>query len=204
MSIVDHPFSPPTLRVEPWPDPVIDRVGHDPRSTYVERFWLGILGPSTVWLLRRLAAGLEASPDGFDLDVALTAQALGVGSRGGRSSPFMRSVDRSCRFGAARLHGVDTLIVRRKLPPLTRAQVERLPEPLRAEHSAWLAQAGNDGAEALRRRARALALSLLDLGEGVEAVERQLHRWRFHPAMAHDALRWALAEREGTPVPPAT
>ena len=37
------------LSIHPWPDPVIDQVGHDPRSTYVERFWLGILGPSTTF-----------------------------------------------------------------------------------------------------------------------------------------------------------
>ena len=35
------------LQIRPWPDPVIDTVGHDPRSHYVEEFWLGILGPST-------------------------------------------------------------------------------------------------------------------------------------------------------------
>jgi len=204
MSIVDHPFSPATLRVEPWPDPVIDQVGHDPRSAYVERFWLGILGPSTVWLLRRLAAGLEANPEGFDLDVGLTAQALGVGSRGGRSSPFMRSIDRSCRFGAARLHGVDTLSVRRKLPPLTRGQLQRLPEPLQAEHAEWLARTVPTESDSMRRRARALALSLLELGEDAEAVERQLHRWRFHPAMAHEALRWALGEHAGDRAPQAS
>ncbi|MDQ6911186.1 MAG: hypothetical protein M3Z84_10475, partial [Actinomycetota bacterium] len=37
----------PTLAIRPWPDGVIDALGHDPRSQYVERFWLGILGPST-------------------------------------------------------------------------------------------------------------------------------------------------------------
>jgi hypothetical protein len=42
------PESPPTtLTVRPWPDGVIDALGHDPRSAYVEQFWLGILGPST-------------------------------------------------------------------------------------------------------------------------------------------------------------
>ncbi len=25
--------------IEAWPDPVIDELGHDPRSAYVERFW---------------------------------------------------------------------------------------------------------------------------------------------------------------------
>ena len=41
----DIPSDTPSLFVAPWPDPVIDQVGHDPRSVYVERFWLGILGP---------------------------------------------------------------------------------------------------------------------------------------------------------------
>ena len=43
------------LRIEAWDDPIIDRLGHDPRSTYVETYWLGILGPSACWLLRRMA-----------------------------------------------------------------------------------------------------------------------------------------------------
>ena len=34
-----------SLAVRPWPDPVIDALGHDPRSAYVEQYWLGILGP---------------------------------------------------------------------------------------------------------------------------------------------------------------
>lgn len=188
-------FPVPVLTVEPWPDPVIDQLGHDPRSAYVERFWLGILGPSTVWLLRLLAAGLDARPEGFELDVAETAAALGLGTRGGRNAPLLRSLERSCRFGAARMHGETAVVVRRKLPPLTRAQVERLPDRLRAEHEGWQARSTNEEAEAMRRRARALAASLLDLGEDAESAERQLHRWRFHPAVAHDALRWAQGER---------
>ena len=36
---------PRRLRVEPWADPVVDHLGHDPRSAYVEQFWLPILGP---------------------------------------------------------------------------------------------------------------------------------------------------------------
>jgi hypothetical protein len=188
-------FPVPVLTVEPWPDPVIDQLGHDPRSAYVERFWLGILGPSTVWLLRLLAAGLDARPEGFELDLAETAAALGLGTRGGRNAPLLRSLERSCRFGAARMHGEASVVVRRRLPPLTRAQVERLPDRLRAEHEGWRARSVNEEAEAMRRRARALAASLLDLGEDPESAERQLHRWRFHPAVAHDALRWAQGER---------
>ena len=47
------------------------------------------------------------------------------------------------------------------------------------------------GVEVLRSRCRTLALSLLELGEGPEEAEVQLHRWRFHPAMAHESVVWA-------------
>jgi hypothetical protein len=38
---------PTTLTIVPWPDPTIDTLGHDPRSVYVETFWLPILGPTS-------------------------------------------------------------------------------------------------------------------------------------------------------------
>lgn len=202
-------FPTPTIHVEPWADPVIDQLGHDPRSPYVEKFWLAILGPSTVWLLRRLAEHLDEQPEGFTLDVAETAQALGVGMRGGRNSPFMRSLDRSCRFGAARYVATATLAVRRKLPPLNRPQVARLPVSLQEEHRSWIGQLpSHPDPELMKRRARQLALSLLELGEDRESTERHLHRWRFHPAVSFDAVRWAeqrraeevsTAESAGTP-----
>jgi hypothetical protein len=184
-----------TLTVEPWTDPVVDQLGHDPRSPYVERFWLAILGPSTVWLLRRLADGLDEQPEGFTLDLHETARAIGVGMRGGRSSPLMRSLDRSCRFGAARYVDPETLAVRRKLPPLARPQIQRLPTGLQDEHRRWVERLPDQpDPRQMQRRARQLALSLLELGEGRESTERQLHRWRFHPAVAHDAVTWAQHE----------
>ncbi|MEI7594050.1 MAG: hypothetical protein WCK41_12645 [Actinomycetes bacterium] len=188
------------LGVQPWPDPLIDRLGHDPRSDYVERFWLGIVGPSTVLLMRRLANDLDQHPDGFTLDVTDTARSLGVGMRGGRQSPFMRTVDRVCRFGGARWQGLDHLEVRRKLPPLTRGQVVRLTPTLQAEHATWIeAHVDVDTVEQLKRRARHLALSLLELGEDLASTERQLHRWRFHPAIAHDAVQWAVDRHQDAP-----
>ena len=190
-------FPIPTLRVVAWEDAVIDELGHDPRSAYVERFWLGILGPSATWLLRRLAAGLEASPEGYELDLGTAASEIGLGNRSGRNSPFVRCIERCSRFGATdlQLFGPPTLRVRRKLPPLTRAQIERLPEPLRAEHQVWLERPAEGSPvvlEQLRHRARQLALSLLQLGEDGETTERQLHRWRVHPALAHEATAWAV------------
>ena len=188
------PLSGDTLHVRPWPDPVIDAVGHDPRSTYVERFWLGVLGPSTTWLLRRMATGLESSPSGFDLPLADTARALGLGGEG-KHSPFVRALSRCCQFELALPEGGDTLAVRRKLPPLNRRQLVRLPDAVQMEHEAW--QTGHlrePEIDKLRRRSRRLALSLLELGEDAEATERQLQRWRFHPAICHESTRWAQEE----------
>jgi hypothetical protein len=183
---------PASMRVCSWPDPVIDRLGHDPHSAYVETYWLGILGPSTTWLMRRLAAGLDLQPDGYDLDPAETARCLGLGDKGGRSSPFVRSLQRLVKFELAQPSGRDELAVRRRIPPLSRRHLQRLPVSLQESHQAWQTQqrSGPD-VDGMRRRSRQLALGLLELGEDPELIERQLLRWHYHPAMAHEALRWA-------------
>src|SRR5436853_7903490 len=104
------------LRIVPWPDVVVDALGHDARSHYVETYWLATLGPSTKWLLRRLAFRLRAEPDGFSLDLAETARSLGLGPRGGRHSPFIRALGRCIAFDLAKPEDDDILAVRRRLP----------------------------------------------------------------------------------------
>ena len=123
----DPVFPVDSFTVEPWPDPVIDELGHDPRSTYVERFWLPVLGPSTVWFLRRVADELDQRPEGFE-----------PRPRRHRSIPRCRHAgwpqlahaqdDRAQLSIRCRAHARATAIgVRRRLAPLTRVQVERLP-----------------------------------------------------------------------------
>lgn len=202
VTLIEHPDHAPgsreRLRIQPWPDPVIDGLGHDPRSSYVETYWLGVLGPSTTWLMRRLAAGLEAEPGGFELDLAETARRLGLGDRGGRHSPFRRALTRLTQFELAQLRGDDTLAVRRKVPPLNRRQVLRLPPSLAESHRQLQeAEAKLPAVEHLRRRSRQLALSLVELGEDLETAERQLVRWRFHPALAREASVWAWDRHRG-------
>ncbi len=190
-----QPSAPPStdsLTIRPWPDAVIDTLGHDPRSAYVETYWLGILGPSTTWLLRRLVAGLERSPSGFELPMADTARSLGLGDGRSRHSPFVRALARLVQFDVAQPQGETMLAVRRKLAPLTRRQVLRLPPSLQARHQALQeADLLIPAHEHQRRRGRQLALSLLELGEDLETAERQLLRWRYHPAMARESAAWA-------------
>src|SRR5947209_18211134 len=129
-----------TLIVLPWPDPLVDAVGHDPRSPYVEQFWLGVLGPSATLLLRRLATAFDAHPDGFELDLHETAGALGLSASSGRTSSFARTLQRCVQFGLAQPHSRG-MRVRRRLPPLSQRQVDRLPAGLQVAHDHWLAEA---------------------------------------------------------------
>lgn len=127
---------PVSLRIRPLDDPVIAELGHDPRSSYVEQFWVSILGPSAVLLLRRVATQLDREPDGFEIDMLDLAQELGLGFRGGKNSPLSRTIDRLCRFGLA-LRTERDVAIHRHVPPLTARQVDRLPPHLRSSHAEW-------------------------------------------------------------------
>ena len=68
-----------TLWVEPWDDPITDPLGHDPVSQYAELFWLPVLGPSSLWLLRRVSLMLQDSPSGFSVKMCDLAHEIGLG-----------------------------------------------------------------------------------------------------------------------------
>ncbi|HEY3943053.1 MAG TPA: hypothetical protein VGL60_11295 [Acidimicrobiales bacterium] len=137
--------APTRLIVVAWPDGDAEPVGHDPRSRYVERFWLPVIGPSATWLIRRLADGLDAAPGGYPLDLVDVARTLGLGAGTSGRSPVRRALQRCARFDLLRLSDPRTIEVRRRVPPLLSRHVRLLPGSLRAEHRAWdLAQ--GDGA----------------------------------------------------------
>jgi hypothetical protein len=114
------------LHIVPWLDPIADPHGVHPCSRYVELYWLGIIGPSTTWLLRRLSYGLEMHPAGLDIDLVDMARSLGLGERMGKNSPFRRAMQRLCTFELARPHGPEALAVRIHIPPLPLRHLSRV------------------------------------------------------------------------------
>lgn len=183
---------PTTITIQPWSDPVIDTVGHDPRSLYAETFWLPTIGPTALLLLRHLATRFEERAGALELPVADTSHALGVGERDGNSSPIVRSLVRLETFDLACSDGRGTIAVRRNLPPLQRRHVRRLPGALQTAHDDWMQTSLDDPPHSeARRRARRLALALLEQGDDADHVERVLFTTGYHPAIAHDAARWA-------------
>jgi hypothetical protein len=117
-----------------------DSSGFDARSVYVETYWLPILGPSCVFAARRLAAWLQAEPDGFEISLAALATSLGLGSGVGRHAPIVRTLTRLVDFGLANVS--DTYAVRKMFPPLSARQIMRLPDHLAAAHAADRTVAG--------------------------------------------------------------
>ena len=89
------------LRVVALRDPMVEDGGHHPRSQYVETFYLAILGPSSLVAARRLAAWLDASPDGFTVPLAVLARQLGLGTGTARNAPLPKTLARLAGFGLA-------------------------------------------------------------------------------------------------------
>ncbi|MBV1893381.1 MAG: hypothetical protein KUG57_04990 [Ilumatobacteraceae bacterium] len=164
-----HPFN-PVVTIRPWIDPIVDNVGHDPRSRYVEIFWLGVLGPTGTWLLRRLVAGFAHSPEGYELDLTDTARAMGLSYSAGRSSPFSKALQRCEMFGLA--HPIERgLAVRRRVPSISYRQLCRLPEELHAVHAGW--EQKTITLDELSR-AHLLATAMLETGDDSIMIEHQL------------------------------
>jgi len=121
------------LRVVALRDPVVEATGHDPRSPYVETFYLPLAGPSAVLAARRLAAWLEESPEGVTVPLGSFASELGLGTGNGRNAPLPRVLARLVVFGLAGLQS-DAYAVRLAFPPLARRHLRRLPPHLVLAH----------------------------------------------------------------------
>ena len=183
------------LLARPWDDPSLRRRGHDPRSAYVERFWVAILGPSAVWLLRLLAREFDELAPGEDLQLDLdsTARRLGLQHRGGRTSSFMRTIDRCAMFNLACLSDDAVLIVRRRLPPVPRRLYDRMPQELRDEVGRW--SRTDAGADFSVGESRLLASCMLMLGHGLHESAERLVTLGLAPNAANEATAWAWAQR---------
>ncbi len=111
-------------------------VGYDPCGPYAETFWLSQIGPSSLWLLRRLVRAVRtpsAVPDGVDIPLEPLSAELGLGRGTGASSQVVHSLDRLVSFRLAVI--VDNRYrVNVAVPRLSDRQVERLPPHLRAIH----------------------------------------------------------------------
>jgi hypothetical protein len=115
----------------------VNATGFDPRSPYVETYWLAVLGPSAILAVRRMADWLEGQPSGIVIGLEDLAHSLGLGHSTGRNAPVVRTLDRLVMFGLAQI-AWDAYGLRRTIPPLAPRQLRRLPGYLAERHDADL------------------------------------------------------------------
>ncbi len=130
------------LRLRPCPAGIATLV--DPFDEYVEMFWLPILGPSALWMLRRFHMGLRSQPDGFAIGLAELGQQLGLGTSVAANSSTVRTLDRLIGFSVV-TRVQDTRGSHVGVPAgirmLSDSQVGRLTPMLQAAHPALTAKA---------------------------------------------------------------
>lgn len=114
-------------------DPVIEAAGQHVSSAYCETFWLPVIGPTALWLLRHAAARTADGP--YAVDVEVLGKSLGVGGAYSKSSPLHRTFDRLKRFECADGGWSTTWRLRTHLPQLPRRQLVRLPDVLQRQHA---------------------------------------------------------------------
>ncbi len=162
-----------TLVVVPWVDPVVEEVGFDVFSRYVELFWLPIMGPSALWILRRIVMGFAEFPGGYEVDTEEIALAVGLSFTQGANCPFTRALRRCQWFGASQLVQ-GGLAVRMKLPPVSRRQVQRFPTGLKQLLATWPI----DSTDRIQyiQRAKLVANALIETGDDSDLLEARLTR----------------------------
>lgn len=160
-----------TVALTAWIDPTVEAIGHDPRSRYVENYWLGVLGPTASWVLRRWSDTLDTNPNGIEIDLTELAREMGLSYTVGRSSPFAKAIQRLMMFGLA--HSTASgIAVRRSIPDVAHRHVRRMTDNLQARHAADL----DAPAPTLDdfTRAHTIAHAMHTAGDDPARIERQL------------------------------
>lgn len=111
---------------------------------YVERFWLPLIGPTSLLLLRRIHRGFEDHPRGFRSSRRFLAKSLGIGAGLGQSAPLQRSLNRLDTFGLVKKLDDNVFEVPAHIPFVEPFRVDKLPPRLRNEHEDWVGQQGSN------------------------------------------------------------
>jgi hypothetical protein len=110
------------------PDPAVRAAGFRLDDPYVESVWVGVIGPTSALLLRRLPR-LWNRTTSAQVDVAELAASLGVSTRvDGWNSYIWRTFRRLAQFRLARPVEGGRVEVFAQIAPISDRQLARLPE----------------------------------------------------------------------------
>ena len=113
-----------TLDLERRDDPVLVAHGYPLGSSYFDRYWLPLVGPSVTCLTR---AVLNRS--GERRTIRQLAESIGIVA----TQPTARTVQRAIHFGLLELRPGDRLAATSHVAPLTPKQIAKLPSWIAAD-----------------------------------------------------------------------
>lgn len=141
MTALEHDIAaPPQVEVvviEALHDAVLEAAGHHVSTLYAETFWLPVIGPTALWLLRLAARHTTDGPWTVDTEALGRSLGVGGGRHFGKASQLHRTFDRLKQFNCADGGWTSTWRLATHVPPLTRGRIARLPESLQREHDTW-------------------------------------------------------------------
>jgi hypothetical protein len=163
--------APVPLRIHPVPHPNahVRQVGFPLDAAYVEQVWAGVIGPSSLLLLRRIPVLWHHQGQPATVALDELGQSLGL-----RPHIAHRSVQRLVRFGMAHWLPSGDLAVPTRVAPLSARQLRRVTSMTRQAHHQLL------GAH-LDRLARAPTASVPDLDARITARLDHLEHTRALP-----------------------
>jgi len=127
----------PVIIVRRWNDSVIQTHGYDALGPYPERYWLPIIGPSALLILRRFTRDLqelEAQAATFNLDSIAKSMGLSF-AKGYERSTFGRALNRLVRFNLAHWENDSTYLIRTMVPTVPyQLRRQRLSDLLQVTH----------------------------------------------------------------------
>ncbi len=162
---------------------------------YAESFWLPVLGPTCLWLLRACAYGFDEG-EGFTVPWSDMAAAIGLQAGSGSCAPLRKSLERLVRFGLAERIDGQRYAVRDRLPWVPRQLARTWPVSRQRAHPLWEDAADAADAEhAAGRRAWRYTVEQHALGMSVDELRAQLDRRCDDPALRAELIGWAQTTR---------
>jgi hypothetical protein len=189
-----NPASTSRLAVLPWNDELFNTYGYGARSTYTERFWLPIAGPTAITLARHCAARFAQQPQGFALQPTTLSACVGLAKS---VANLRKTINRMVSFGLAGCIDGDVLAMRTAFPPLTQRMLHCLPNELQRAHTKEQANESIANPQLAQDRTMVgVALSALDtkstLGRSPMQLDRALASLACRNELRVQLVKWLI------------
>ncbi len=127
------------LELRTWTDPPGGGIGVDPRSPYVDHFWVPAIGPVAVCMAQLLIRTVNRESAGLVVALTDLATRLGVGVGETGLAALGEALHALEAAAVVQLAEDGSVLVRSELPYLGPTELAHLPQTLRATHQASFA-----------------------------------------------------------------